>query len=744
VLLTTGILMAQDPVESRIAFLDQWCLDCHQGAAAKGGFRTEQLKDRPFADSDLALWLHVLKRVESDEMPPIGRKRSDPVERDKFLASLDDLLASALSNREFPPSPSGVRRLSRFEYVRTAQVLFDLAVDPSMLPEDDLAYGFDSVAEAVTFSPLHLDRYLSTAEWIAERAVETQDPNVIPKRVFEGESMECTLDRAQEGDVAALFSNGSVSTTLQILRGGTYEVVISAFGQRAGPDLPRMSLDVNGKRLKIFDVEHKRAEPGTYTFSTTLSPGALKLAVAFINDYYDPKNENPSERDRNLYIDQVVLLGPKEPPAMSAFQKRLDRRDSKSKDVRRRLSPVVKELISEVFRGPAGAEDVARFLELGHREIESGRSFLEAIQTILASALSSPRFLFRSEAATPGRTSGSPKPLPDAALAVRLSYFLQSAPPDEALRAAAAKGRLKDPAVLLAEADRLLHDEWGDALARNFAAQWLDLRSLAHAMPDPERFPGFDDDLRLALREESELLFLHVLRNGLAARELITADFTYLNRRLAEHYGITGSFTEKMVVTPVGSHRLQGLLGHGAMHAITSNPTRTSVVKRGKWVLENLLDAAPPPPPPGVDNLKEEEGPLTPSSMREQLERHRADPNCAVCHQRMDSLGFALEHYDPLGRRRLSEGGVPLDVSGELPGNRRISGPEELVDYVATGRAFLRSLSKKLFIHALGRKPTVTDELALEAMIRGFPRGDPSLKDLILGIVAMDAFRCRL
>lgn len=730
---------AQGGEDPRMEFLDRWCVDCHGGAAPAGGLDLRVFGGGFQAGEDLGAWLSMTRRVASGEMPPPPRVRPPAGEADAWLREVDAGLDAALAGRSFRPGRTGLRRLSRFEYGRSIESVFGVEAPLHDLPADDLVHGFDNGGGTSVFSPMHVERYLAVAEAVAARAWTGEEPGKIPVRSFEAEFMERSQDDRAGGDVASLYRNGSVSEAVSFPRDGTYRLSVHAYATQAGGEPARMVLSIDGRPAGEFEVRASRTGPGVYTKESAIRQGVRRIALAFVNDYYDPKHPDPKLRDRNLFIDKLVVEGPLEPVVLTPFQREMLALDPGSGPPAERMRPMVAELLSRVFRRAPGEDEIDAFAVLWSGDCQAGASFREGFQTVIAAALSSPRFLLRNEAGE-HRGRRDLAPLGGPALASRLSFFIESGPPDARLRRLGDSGALEDRGVLLEEARRLLAGERSNALSTNFAAQWLDLRTLHQIAPDPARFPAWSQELRDDLLRETTLLFRSVLAEGRPAKDLLLSGETFLNGRLAGHYGIDGVAGDGFVRTKLDGRRPGGLLGHGSVLAVTSNPTRTSPVKRGKWVLDVLLDAAPPPPPPGVDSLEDDAGPLDSLSLREQMEIHRARRDCAICHQRMDSLGFALENYDPLGRFRSADRGRPVDASGTLPDGRELRSAEGLASYAAQGRDFLRSLAKRLFIYGIGRYPEGDDLLAVEALVRSLDPDRATLEELVLGIAGLEAF----
>ncbi len=493
-----------------------------------------------------------------------------------------------------------------------------------------------------------------------------------------------------------------------------------------------MSFDANEKQLARFEVEAVRGASREYSAHAHLAAGRQRIAATFLNDYYKPDDPDPGQRDRNLYVEWIELEGPVDVPIVSSFQR------TELGGLREaNLAAALQKLATRAWRRPASDADVERLLALSPAK---DAPFLR-LRTALVAILSSPRFLFRLEPDPPGLKPGSPRALDGWELAARLSYLVWSSTPDAELSDLAARGALGDDATLARELERMLADPRSGELVRGFALQWLELEPLARAAPDAARFPRFDDALRDSMRAETEAFVEAVLRERRPLGELLDADFSFVDERLARLYGIPGVRGSELRRVRVDRERRGGLLGQASVLTVTSNPTRTSPVKRGKWILEVLLDAPPPPPPPGVGVLEDTAKKLAEASLRERLELHRAKPECAVCHDRLDPLGLALENYDAIGAWRESEAGKPIDSSGVLPDGRRIQGRAGLVSALLDDGALARSLARRLLVYALSRELGSDDERALRAMARDLGGPKTTLYDVLRAIVLSEPFR---
>lgn len=741
-------LNAQGPADfaSQQQFVQSYCFDCHGGDATKGKF---DLTVAP-ADSTTALWRwnRMRERVLAGEMPPLGAELPSAADRAAFVGTAASTLQSEVP--KLPPQPGcvTVRRLSRTQWENTVRDLFGVSVSTAAFPVDDLGYGFDTIGDAMTFSTLHLEAYLAAAGEVAAEVFSDEDPDRPAVRRWEAEAMQVTEGGLvqTETDVVAFLSNGTIEQVVRLPRDSSYRLRVIAAADQGGEGPTKMVLRVDGRELETFAVTSRRK--ANFEVTLPLSAGEHRLAISFPNDFYDPKHADPKRRDRNLFVDACEVIGPLEPRIVPPQQAWLHSVVPAEGEDATRVAAAARVLLPLVWRRAVTGEELARSAALAMSVRRDGATLKLAMATMLQAALASPNFLFRIEVgATNDAGSAGVVPVPPGELANRLAYFLWASAPDARLLELAASGALAEEAGLTAEVHRLLADPRADSLATDFAAQWLELRNLWDRTPDPERFPGFDDPLRTSLRRQTELLFLAIFREQRDVRELLDCDFTHLDARLAAFYGMTlpapGEGFQR--VTLDAAHRERGgVLGHGSVLVVTSSPTRTSPVKRGRWILDNLLGQPPPPPQPGSDSFADEKAIDSTKTLREQLAQHRERTECAVCHVRMDALGFALERFDAIGRYRLEDAGGPIDCQGELPGGQRLTGLADLKALLAGDPAFVRLVAKKLFVYALGRDPRPVDRLKLDfAVNQLIARGKVTIVDLVLTIVHSEAFRLR-
>jgi len=739
---------AQEPAEPA-KFLDAHCRDCHGGDTVKGQLDL----DRPPANATDAAWrwARVRDRVRSGEMPPPDAERPSRAEAQAFVRAVDAHLRTEVPKLPVDPGRVTVRRLSRAQWENCVRDLFGVRVATAGFPADDLGYGFDSIGDALTLSTLHLEHYLAASAEVAAAVFDLEDPKQPTKRRLPGEGMRAVVNpgAVHVGDHLVLVSRATVEQVVRLPRDGVYTLRILAGADQAGDEPARMPLFVDGRELSTFEVGQRAMQE--YVVRTPLAGGERRFELVFANDFYDPGNPDPKRRDRNLHVEWLEVEGPTDVRVVPAVQQWVHDAFAGRGEAPARLQKLAKAVLARAWRRPVADDEVAKVVRAARQELDASGSLVQAARFVVQAALVSPNFLFRLESGRPSAIDRV-QTLSGVALATRLSFLLWASTPDEELAQLGRSGKLGDAAVLTAQIDRMLADPRADALAGDFAAQWLELRALGERTPDPARFPGFDDGLRQSLRRETELLFRTVLREGLDVRTLLDADFTFADARLAALYGLPVIDAARdedgdgfvRVALPASLRERGGVLGHGSVLAVTSNPTRTSPVKRGKWILENLLGQAPPPPPPGNDSLPDEGKVDSTRSFREQLEQHRSKAQCAGCHVRMDALGFALERYDAIGRHRERDAGGAIDCSGELPDGTRLDGLAALKRVLVADPAFVRTFAHKLFVYGVGRELRPADRLRLDLRVDDQLRtGLVTVRDLLVIVVRDPAFALR-
>jgi hypothetical protein len=747
--------LASDPVASDLArrltgdiqpLLAKYCLECHSGTKAKGGVEFESLTNIKAAlgmggDLDLA---HEL--VTTKEMPP--SKSVQPSDHERLILEqwLEAMTAYVPPDSELDPGWFTIHRLNRAEYRNTMRDLlgidtekFDVA---SRLPKDDSGYGFDNIADVLTMSPLALEQYLDAAE----KAVEL---GLGPEFVVSTESK--SLGRFQGGENGRpllaggffFYSNGGMHTTFEAPATGEYLITINAWETAAGDDRSALSLRIDGKEVKKFEISGYDGAAEEVTHKLRLRAGKRTIAAHFTNDYY-----HKTGPDRNLAIEWVKIAGPLD-EATTKRTRAWDEIFGPSKviaDETQRASDVLGRFASRAYRRPVTESETKGLLDFYLSERAAGMGFERAVRQGLIATLVSPNFLYRSLENPGSDDAGMVYRLRGVELASRLSYFLWSSMPDEALMKAAVDGSLLEDEVLREQVRRMLADEKSDAFVDNFSGQWLQLRMLDDLAMDTKKFPQYSTLLSGAMRTEAKLFFSHILRNNLSIVDFIDSDYTFLNKKLAEFYGVGGvEHDDFQRVTLEEASPRGGVLTMGAVLTVTSNTTRTSPVKRGLYVLDQILGAPPPPPPADIPPLEQSAPADHEASLREQLALHVANPTCAVCHNRLDPIGLAFENFNAVGRWRDKEGGKPIDATGTLPGGVAINGVEDLKKLlVSRADEFVETLTGKVLMYGLGRGLEPFDRPAVRRIADQVRKDENRFGSLIEAVVLSESFRtCR-
>jgi mono/diheme cytochrome c family protein len=736
---------AADFARDVLPLLRDTCVDCHGGKEPAAGLALDGTRDEAGARATIGTWRRVREQLRRGAMPPPEAPAADEGQIAAARAWLDTRLGTGPGSWPLDAGRTPIRRLNRAEYGNTVRDLFDLPLAPeAKLPPDEVGYGFDNIAELLTVPPLLLEKYAALAEEIAAAALPGPELRTSVTRRFEAETLPTTLQKHGAAQrVANLYSAGSVNLDLELPRAGEYVVRASLSADQAGPEKARFAFRAGSRELRSGEVSCDERGEERHEWRGTLEGGRQRLAVAFLNDYYKEDAPDPRQRDRNLLVDWIEVEGPLDQFAPTPSERRLFPCGAAHPHVRECVPALLGRLAARAWRRPPNALEVGQLLGLVDDALAAGDSLTEALRHVVAAVLVSPRFLFRTELDAAPDDPGTRRPLDDFELAARLSYFCWSSLPDDRLQGLAEQGLLRNPAILADEARRLLRDVRSGALVINCLAQWLQLRMLAGAAPDPAAFPSFDDRLRDAMRLETELFLEAIVREGRPLSDLLDADFTFMNERLARHYGIDGVTGDAMRRVRVVDPARRGLLGHASLLTLTSNPTRTSPVKRGKFVLERLLGAPPPPPPPGVGVLDDGPQATVASTLRERLAAHRADPSCAGCHQKMDALGFALERFGPTGAWRGKDGPHPVDDRAALPDGRELRGPADLREVLLEDDSLTRTLAEKLLTYALGRGLGDDDLRAAHSLVDRYHGKSPSFEQLLLDVVALPAFTTR-
>lgn len=658
------------------------------------------------------------------------------------------LLASCAS--EPPPARAVLHRLNRVEYANTVRDLFGVPVEVTRrFPADDFALGFDNQAQALSISPLHVEMYDLAADTVLD-VLFAEGTLPAERWIMEGEGPDVEADNGAIWDSSgwALFTEGGLHTSFWAPSAGQYRISVHAFAMQAGEELAQLGIEVDGAEAATFEVEAafngERGEPEVHEVEVALAQGLRRVSATFLNDL-----KLPPDIDRNLIIDQVRIVGPLGVPRPVPANQGLvlvcqpealpelppDRAEAACAE------QIIRTFGIRAWRRPLDEVELGAKLQLYSTARLAGADWPEAIRTVLKAFLLSPHFVYRVEQS---RHRGAGHWLDGYELATRLSYFLWSSMPDDRLLALAGTGALRDPAVLEAEARRMLTDRRAEALVDNLAGQWLSTRRIADVSPDPTLFPHFDDGLRGAMTNELTLLARSIFLGDHSLVELLTTTETYVDDRLADFYGLPASAPR--APAPASLPDRPGWFTRAGLLTAYSHPNKTSAVLRGRWVLGNLMCDEPPPPPDGISfDLEDQiiEGQSTPSQ-RAQLEQHRQNPVCYACHEVMDPIGFALEGFDAIGAARtVDEFGNALDLTGALPGAGAFDGPIEMGRLLAEDPRFARCAVEKTFVYALGRAVSEGEADLLDTLHTQFVEGDHRFVELVADIVRSDSFRRR-
>jgi len=720
--------------------LVNYCYDCHGDGSDEGHLALDDYGSIEEMIADREEWKKIRDHIDFRLMPPPDEYAPEDAERAKLVRWIDDAVFPVDASN---PDPGHVtlRRLNRAEYQNTIQDLLGVEVDViSALPVDDSGYGFDNIGDVLTLSPLHMERYLEVAETALDAAVDFS-PESFPQVKMNGRDLDGDGDDSGEGHVFA--SNGVAEKWFKPKASGMHRIRIIARADQAGEEPAKMEFRKNGEPLNVWEVQGD--ESAEYSFDVLLDGGqGFKIGVAFLNDYY---NEAASEgrRDRNLEVETMIMEGPLDGPAVPRRESHtaIFGKGPEGKPEREYMSGVMRRYVELAFRRPAKEGEAERYLVFLDQAKAQGQSVEYAIRQALAVVLASPSFLFREEPVLVG--SGDGKALIDEhALASRLSYFLWSSMPDARLKDLADKGELRKN--LPAEIRRMVESGKSSEFVANFVGQWLQLRDMEAVSPNENLYGSLGDGLREAMRKETELLVEHVMKENLPIQTLMSADFTFVNERLAGHYGLQGVKGSEFRRVSLKDTPRRGILGHASVLTLTSHTSRTSPVLRGKYVLENLFNTPPPPAPPNVPALESEgkhgESDLT---LRQELEEHRKNPACASCHALMDPIGFGMENYDAVGRWRTQDREKQLDVSGKLVTGQEFSSPEELQDIFINDyrKEFHRAVAVKMLTYALGRGVEYYDRPAIDEIVLKAGKDDGRFLSWVTSVAESVPFQYR-
>ena len=769
---TLPVAGAQQPGAEPRVFITTYCVTCHNDRLKTGQLSLEKM-DFDNIPAGAEVWEKVIRKLRASAMPPqTAPKRPDQAMADAFASYLEttiDRAAAAKPN----PGQATLHRLNRTEYGNAVRDVLGLEIDPTpLLPADDESYGFDNIADVLKISPSLMQRYMSASWSISRLAVGN------PAIVAETATYRAKPDLSQDGHIEGLplGTRGGMSMRHNFPLDGEYEIRVRLWRATADvikglEDVNQLEVSVDGVRTRLITIGGPTDRDLSYENSgksaeeidkrltvrvqvkagpRTVIATFLKQSDAQADDVLQPymrTNLDPLGYRGLPAVDRVSVAGPFKPTGAGDTPSRRQIFTCKPSSATEEpvcARQIISKLARKAYRRPVTQSDLDNLIGFYQRGRNEGGNFESGIEAAIQLLLASPDFLFRFEPDTANAAPGGVYRISDLDLASRLSFFLWSTIPDEELLSAAAQGLLKDPAVLERQVKRMLKDPRAKALVDNFAGQWLYLRNLKTINPDFETFPDFDDNLRQAMKKETDLFIESIIREDRSVMELLNANYTFVNERLARHYRMPGIYgTDFRRVTLKDDNR-RGLLGQASILTLTSNSTRTSPVSRGKWILTNILGLPPNPPPPEIPALKEKSDAGKPTSLRERMEQHRANPTCAGCHRAMDPIGFSLENFDAVGQWRNTDEGVKIDPSGTLFNGTNVNGPVSLRQALASRpEIFTGVLTEKLMTYGLGRGIQYYDMPAVRSVLKSARPTDFRFSSMVLGIVKSVPFQMK-
>lgn len=746
----TNLIAEETPFDLKaVTFFEEYCLDCHSNDRQKADINLETFRGEVLLYKEPKFWQRVVEVIETREMPPEKKPQPSTDERFAIAAFLRAELKALDCSEAIDPGRVTIRRLNKNEYNNTIQDLFNIDLTPAdAFPSDEVGYGFDNIADVLSIPPILMEKYLEAGETIAKAAIMENVPPWPPSELHQAEEFVTRSEdiRPARDRYLGFYREGSAFMEFEAKEAGDYVLKIKTHGDQAGPEAPKLSVKVGSGKESIFEVPQHAEEAVVLSLKAKMKKGNNRLYFAYLNNFVNNNFEIPElSGDRNLFVDWVQIEGPMHTPkpvvphSHSLIIPEKPRPGTEIITAKK----ILRDFATRALRRPATNDEVVRLTELATLVLEDGGSFEEGIQLAVQALISSPKFLFRWELDRGLMTDEelAIRNINGYEIASRLSFFIWNSMPDKKLFELADSGQLVKPEVLEAQIDRMLKDKKAKRFIVNFAGQWLQIRNLDTHSPDPSLFPVFTPELRASMKKETELLCETIMIQDLSLKTLLDSDFTFVNKALAKHYGFPepeGDGFSK-VLLPQNSPR-GGVLTQGSILTITSNPTRTSPVVRGKWILEQILGTPPPPPPPNVPELEESKEASETASLRERLEIHRDKPDCAGCHAKMDPLGFAFENFDAIGRWREFDEHFKIDPSGNLPDGTAFNGPGDLKAYLLSGDTFIKALTENMLTYALGRGLEYYDQCAIEKIVNKVKNTDYKFSSLIKGIVFSDPF----
>ena len=721
--------------------LETYCFKCHANGKKKGKVSFDGVKTTA-AEADHKFWDAVLENVKSGAMPPDDEKQPTLAEREVLSNWIESSIFAVDPNH---PDPGRItlRRLNRAEYNNTIRDLLGVDFTPADdFPADDSGYGFDNIGDVLSLPPVLFERYLAAAEKIMSLAILNDHKPRAQKIAVD--LMTLQGGPAQGSTPASRrIDEREATVKIELPLPGDYEMQLQLSAAKLRGEATKLEMKLDGKPNGFVDLRDTPTGVETVKGKVRVEKaGAHTLSFRIANPLATPEMRKGKPVTRVATVRRLVLLTPPQPVVAPPTQLRIFAPGRGLPDLNAATRAIIANFGGRAFRRPLAANEIERFMFIYTQAGKKGGNFEQSVQTALTAILVSPHFLFRGEIQPEPDNPKSVHPVSEWSLASRLSYFLWSTMPDDPLFAEASRNTLRKN--FDAQVRRMLTDKKTDALVENFAGQWLQIRNLRLLEPDAKTFPDWDRDLARAMERETEMLFETIMHEDRSVLDFLAADYTFVNERLAQHYGISGVQGEAFVKVKLPANRPGGILGQGSYLTLTSNPTRTSPVKRGKYVLENLLGTPPPPPPPEVPNLEDPKRTELKGTLRQRMEQHRTDPVCASCHARMDPIGFGMEQFDGIGAWRERESGAAIDPAGQLVSGEKFQGPAELRAILLKDKRadFLRCLSEKMLTFALGRGVEYYDKPAIAKIVAALEK-DPRFSTLVLGVVNSAPFQLR-
>ncbi|MFO0800813.1 MAG: DUF1592 domain-containing protein [Gemmataceae bacterium] len=730
-----------------LPFLNKYCNGCHNSDKAAGGLALDGYRSEAEARKNRKDWGAVQHALASGDMPPKKKEQPTKEEREFVIGWIETALTKVDCGLNRDPGRVTLRRLNRAEYNNTVRDLCGVTVRPADdFPADDVGYGFDNIGDVLSFQPILLEKYMTAAEQVLAAALNGPAPIKQDKQTNRAQAIQTIPREAKKKDgpkgqprIVFTSEGSAYLERYNFPAAGEYALRLKAWGTTVAGEAPKVVFRVDGKDVHTTTVSAPADKAQVYEVKTKLPAGEKRVAFAFVN----PKEDKERNVSREFGVESIEIEGPigYVDTNVPAGQKLLlVARPTGPADARQAAEKVLTNFARRAYRRPATPEETQRLLRLYDAATTRGDAWEQAIRLPMKAVLCSPHFLYRIED-DPENPEGV-RTLNDWEFATRLSYFLWSTMPDEELFRLAGANELRKPEVLEAQVQRMIRDPKARALSENFAGQWLQLRNIRTLAPDKGFFPKWDEALRAGMIGEAEAFFEYVVQNDRSALEFVDADYTFVNARMAEHYGIPGDFGKAFRRVTLPDNKRGGIITMASTLTVTSNPTRTSPVKRGKWILENILGTPPPPPAPDVPELPPT-GQLK-GTLRQQMEQHRENPSCAGCHSRLDPLGFGLENFDGIGGWRAQDNKQAIDSSGVLPDGAKFNGPAELRK-VLVGKSdqFRRCFADKLLTFALGRGLEYYDKCALDDIVTRARGSQDRFSAYVLAVVTSDPFQKR-